>query len=460
MLDSNASACAPKPGVFRDRLLALLRRLQISPGVALAVAQRVWPALVGPISFMLLTLFLNAGQMGFYGAFQGMLGFQSVFDLGLGVLMINLASHEWPQLKLDAQGNLSGEPEALGRLKSLHDVVLRWAGLASLLFVLTIGVVGYVLFSQKNQPGWHAAWLTLIILAGLNLWLQPLTALLECCQQVTTVWAFRLVAAVAGTLAAWLVLIFHGGLWALSANAAALLLANVFLLFVRYKNFFRSLQSAAPAHAEHWRIEIWPMQWRLVLQSFAGYLGFGLFTLVIFHYHGEEEGGRMAMSWAIVSTLGLVALAWLQPRIPTFGALIAQRDFAALDHLFKRVSLTSLGLLSLASVLVWVAVWLLNQWQYPQATRLIPPLPLALFLAANLLMHVSQCLSAYLRAHKREVLMPMGVTASLICGLLVFVLGRKEGVTGVGAGFLIVVAGVIIPWQTVIWHRCRAAWHK
>ena len=449
-----------KVGSYRDRLLALLRRLQVSPGVALAVAQRVWPALVGPVTFVLLTLFLSAGQMGFYGAFQGMLGFQSVFDLGLGVLMINLASHEWPQLKLDAQGNLSGEPEALGRLKSLHDVVLRWAGLASLLFVLIIGVAGYVLFAQKNQPGWHAAWLTLIILAGLNLWLQPLTALLEGCQQVTTVWAFRLVAAVAGTLAAWLVLVFHGGLWALSANAAALLLANAFLLFVKYQNFFRSLQSSVPAHAEHWRIEIWPMQWRLVLQNLAGCFGFGLFTLVVFHFHGPEEGGRMALSWMIVSTLGAVAMAWLQPRIPTFGVLIARRDFAGLDHLFKRVSLMSFGLLFLASVAVWVAVWMLNFWQHPKAYKLIAPLPLALFLAANLLMHVSQCLSAYLRAHKREVLMPVGVTASLLCFVLVLLLGYNHGATGVGAGFLFVVAGVIIPWQTAIWHRCRAAWHK
>ena len=167
----------------------------------------------------------------------------------------------------------------------------------------------------------------------------------------------------------------------------------------------------------------------------------------------------MAMSWAIVSTLSLVALAWVQPRIPTFGALIARRDFRALDHLFWRVFLSSLGLLFLASVLVWVAVWLLNRWQYPQANRLIPPLPLALFLAANLLTHVSQCLASYLRAHKREVLMPMSVTASLLCGLLVFVLGRKYGVTGVGAGFLFVVAVIVIPWQTVIWCRCRAAWH-
>ncbi len=449
-------------GTFRNQILALLRRLQISPGVALAVAQRVWPALVGPVTLLLLTEFLTDGQMGFYGTFQGMLAAQTVFDLGLGVLMINLASHEWPQLALDAQGNLSGEPEALGRLKSLHDVVLRWAGFASLLFVLIIGVAGYVLFAQKDDADirWFEAWVVLIVLAGLNLWLQPLTALLEGCQQVTTVWAFRLVAAVIGTLASWLVLRFHGGLWVLTANYATMLLANVFLLFVKYKNFFCSLQSAAPAHAEHWRIEIWPMQWRLVLQSLVGYLGFGLFIPVIFYFRGEVEGGRMALSWMVVSTLGAVALAWLQPRIPTFGALIARRDFAGLDHLFKRVFLTSFGLLFLASVAAWVGVWLLNYWQHPKAIKLIAPLPLALFLAANLLMHVSQCLSAYLRAHKREVLMPLGVTASLLCGVLVFVLGRKYGVTGVGAGFLIVVAGVLIPWQTAIWCRCRAAWHK
>ncbi len=446
----------------KERARAILSQLHISAGVALAVTQRVWPAVVGPVTFLLLTTFLTGKQLGFYGTFQAMLGFQGVFDLGLGVLMINLASHEWPRLSLNAQGFLSGEPAALARLRSLHDVVLRWAGIASLLFVLIIGVAGYVLFAQKKgaDSHWLEAWIVLIVLVGLNLWLQPLTALLEGCQQVTAVWAFRLVAVVTGTLLTWLVLIFHGGLWALTANFATLLLANGFLLFVKYKNFFRSLQLAAPDAAEHWRIEIWPMQWRLVLQNLVGFLGFGLFNLVVFHYHGEEEGGRMALSWMVISTLAGVAVAWMQPWIPTFGALIARRDFAGLDHLFNRVSLRSFGLLFLASGAVWLAVWLLNYWHHPKAHSLIGPLPLGLYLTANLLLHVSQCFTFYLRAHKREVLMPMMVTASLVSTLLVFVLGRKYGTTGVGAGFLGVVAVIILPWQTAIWFHCRAAWHK
>ena len=97
---------------------------------------------------------------------------------------------------------------------------------------------------------------------------------------------------------------------------------------------------------------------------------------------------------------------------------------------------------------------------HPLAQRLLPPLPTGLFLLAAVLMQVGQCLVAYLRAHKREVVVVVGVVSSLAIGLLVWSLGSRYGPTGAAAGYLAVVAVFIIPYETALWFRYRAEWHK
>jgi hypothetical protein len=73
-------------------------------------------------------------------------------------------------------------------------------------------------------------------------------------------------------------------------------------------------------------------------------------------------------------------------------------------------------------------------------------------------MQVSQCQTAYLRAHKQEPIWVLSVTSSLAIGLLVWFLGSRCGPVGAGAGYLAVM-GVAVIWETIIWFRFRAQWH-
>ena len=107
-----------------------------------------------------------------------------------------------------------------------------------------------------------------------------------------------------------------------------------------------------------------------------------------------------------------------------------------------------------------MVVYLLNAFQHPFAQRLLPPLPTGLLLLAAVLLQISQCQSAYLRAHKREPIMVMSAVSSLSMGLLVWGLGWIFGPTGASAAYLATVAILILPWQTAIWRRCRALWHQ
>jgi O-antigen/teichoic acid export membrane protein len=70
-----------------------------------------------------------------------------------------------------------------------------------------------------------------------------------------------------------------------------------------------------------------------------------------------------------------------------------------------------------------------------------------------------QCLTAYLRAHKKEPFLGISIGLGVATGLLVWILGSKFGLIGAGASFLIVAIG-ILPFGLKIWHRCLKEWHK
>src|SRR5262249_782532 len=140
--------------------------------------------------------------------------------------------------------------------------------------------------------------------------------------------------------------------------------------------------------------------------------------------------------------------------------LVARREYAELDRVWLRTTLISLIFLGSLAGTAWGLIYSLNVFHLPLAQRLLAPLPTGLLLLGGILFHVSQCESVYLRAHKREVLMLLSVTSSLLIGALVWWLGRRLGPTAAAAAYFAVAACYLIPFQTLIWFRCRTKWHE
>jgi len=140
--------------------------------------------------------------------------------------------------------------------------------------------------------------------------------------------------------------------------------------------------------------------------------------------------------------------------------LISNKEYIVLDRRFFQISAISLAVISCGATGVWMAVYFLNLLQHPFTQRMLAPLPTGLLLLGAVLLQISQCQSAYLRAHKCEPIMVMSVVSCLAMGLLVWVLGRSFGATGAAMAYLVTVVILILPWQTAIWLRCRALWHR
>jgi hypothetical protein len=222
-----ASSQHNRPALNALRLKAL-HFLGIDPAVIFAITGKIWSMGAGLVTTLLIASFFPPEMQGYYYTFFSVLALQVFAELGLGIVISSYASHEWAKLAFDQHGNVTGDEDAFSRLTSLGRFALRWylAAGAAVTIALTIG--GFFFFGSTgwNQVSvWGAPWAVLCVVTGVNTCFMPIWALLEGCNQVSNVYAYRLVQSVASSLAAWLGIYLGAMLWVPSIIGATAMMA-------------------------------------------------------------------------------------------------------------------------------------------------------------------------------------------------------------------------------------------
>ena len=402
-----------------------------------------------------------------------MLGLQIFVELGLHIVLISVSSHEWSRLSLQ-EGQIVGDAAAKSRLISLGRKMLRWYGIAALIFAVTITLAGFLFFGetvmatggdmpQREKVAWLTPWIALVIVNGLQLPLLPLTAILEGCNQLSVINRVRFWQAVAGTAAMWLALTSGLGLWSLVTSAGIRLAGELYLVAVRYREFFKAFRSPPEQNQIEWKQEILPLQWRIAVQGIMLWLANSMPLLLIFKNWPEGAAAQLGMTWTILTALQGASLAWIETRRPAFGALIAAKKFKELDQLFFKMMRLSMLVMTTAVISFSLTVWWIgtrSEWLFERlAGRMLPVGPTAMFSIAMVLLQFALCTNLYVRAHKRDpFLVASIISSSTLAGLQVW-LGRQYGIGGAAAGYLLGIACVQVPLWTLIWVRTRKEWH-
>ena len=448
----------------RSWLRRLINRLEVDRAVFFVIALRLWQVLAGPLSMILIAQFFTLTSQGYYYTFANLMALQAFCELGLHSVIFNLSSHEWATLSLNADGCISGETSALARLAGLQRFVAKWYRGVSALFVLGVGAAGIVLFSRSDQGvNWLGPWVALVALSGIVLWTWAMTTLLEGCHQVVAVGRMRLIQGVMGSLCVWLSFVLGWELWSAVVAVGVRLVGDVWLLAATYRKFFVSLQTATGTSDISWREEILPLQWRMGLRGIFGYFAFGLFTPIMFEYHGPIEAGRMGMTWTALSALEQVAFAWIGTRAASFGSLVAKRDYRELDRVFFRVLGISFALLVVGGVILCGAIASLRWDGIPLGNKIADRLlnwdVTALFCVGVAGTHVLRSLGTYLLAHKKDPLLLVALVSCSLMGGIVWLVGRDGGAMHMALAFAAVLCGFNLPLSWWVWRRCRREWH-
>ena len=446
---------------LKSNLRWLIDLLQINKTVVYGVLTNVWRILAGVVTMVLIVNYFSPTLQGFYFTFNSITALQVLVEGGLGTVIISFASHEWSKLHLDSVGQIAGDLKALSRLVSLARIVFLWFFIGGVIIIIGLSIVGYLFFSQsKDAFGiiWSAPWFLLCVLTGINMWFTPTFSLLEGCNQLKQIYAFRLYSSIITSLFSWSAILLNVGLWVAVIILAISIICQLIFLISRYRSFFGPMISYVITDRINWRKDLWPMQWRIALSFISGYFMFSFFTPLLFHYHGAVVAGQMGLTLGLFNSIGNIANMWVVAKRPTMGILIANKDYKSLDRLFARTATISIGLFIFGSLFLWVLVYTIYNFDLSIAARVLPPLPSGLFLIGMASTYFTSPFSYYLRAHNREPYLLLSIFSAILQGLLAWQLGKTYGATGVASGFLVVGLFFSLPYALIVWHKFRTKW--
>ena len=442
----------------------LRRGLGIDRAIGFTVLARSWSSLAGIVTVTLIARFLSRAEQGYYYTFGSLIALQIVFELGFSFVILQMASHERAHLTLSPDGSISGDPVAHSRLASVLQKTIRWYTAAAILLAVFLLTAGSHFFSTYQHGGlevsWRFPWYAAALASTLTFQLDPILSFMEGCGFVANIARLRFTQAFAASILAWLSLATRHGLFA----PAMMILGNACVTSIwllRHRRLLLSLLQRNPReHRVHWMNEVWPFQWRIAVSWLSGYFIYQLFTPVLFAYRGAIEAGQMGMCLSLVNALQSVAISWINTKAAPFGALIARKDYLALDTLFFRALRQSAGVFMAGALLVWMGAMYLNWVHAPFAQRLLTPVSLAILLLSTFLNVVIFGEALYLRAHKQEKFLIPSVAGAILVACSTYFLGKHFGALGMVSGNLTIGLLMGLPSGTFIFLKYRRAWHE
>lgn len=429
--------------------------LHFDTHVMQVLLQRGWQIIAGLVTLFVVPWALSSTEQGYYFTFASLLALQAFFELGLNYVVMQIAGHEAAKLVIGENGQIDGDPDSASRLMMLLSLCRCWYRIASPAFAVVILIVG-LFFFQHNQTlpleSWVGAWLLLVVFTAVNLYLSPRLAILEGIGRVGEVARLRLYQSATGMLLMWIGFALGFGLWAVPVvTGVAALSTSIWLKY--YCNL--SVPVCAQGHSQagiSWQRDIFPMQSRMAMSWFFGWIIWNSFTPMLFMHQGAIEAGRIGLALSMFMSITTLGMSWVNAAVPNFLKYIALGERELLNHLFKKIFLTNACFVLVVSLtlLGCVAALKIGGFEFIERVASLPVLAcLALVTVANSFISAA---AVYMRAHKEEPMLWPSVVTGVLTGLVAW-FGSKYGALPMTAAYAVITLCVTLPWTIILFRQ-------
>lgn len=432
--------------------------MKLQLDITVIFAQRLWQALSGLVTILLITHFLTPIQQGWYYSFLSLAALYTLFDLGLSVVLVQFSAHLFINMKWLHKGHVAGESKE--QFLSLVGQSLRLYLLLGLVFCLLMIPAGMIFFGGKDSEAmlrsdWQWPWICLVIATAANILALPFLALVEGSGRVGEVYGLRLLQGVLGSMACWAVLSIGGGLWAsFMIPFVGFFVALAWLIFHRPGLLHNTWRIGG--RRIQWSHEIWPLQWRIGLSWLSGYFLTQIYTPILFYYQGAEVAGKMGLSLTIANMLGLLAQSWIARRVPVMAQAAGRQDWGLLDKVFTQDFLVSvLAFIGGALVLGGLHHYLAKTIY---ASRVLSFWPFVGLLGVAFFNHIIGALAAQLRSFRKEPLVWVSLAGALVTVPVSFWAASRYSAEGVIAAILCIQILFILPVSVHLWRKFNKKW--
>jgi O-antigen/teichoic acid export membrane protein len=422
---------------------------------------QLWRLVSGPITMLLIPLFLSPKQQGYWYLF-GSLSALSIFaDLGFSNIILQFSAHEYAFLHLTEEGLLGGEKLYLQRLGSFFRFTLRWISTICAVVFPIIFIIGIVFLIRDHVLDiYFSPWILYAIGSLINFFCNSILSFIEGLDKIDSVQKIRFRVAILNTCIIAAVLVLGGNIYAL-ALAMLLSASSIFIfLFGAFRKILSQLITISKEFHYNWKKEIAPLFIKYALSFSSGYFIFQIYTPLIHYFHGPIYSGKVGITLTLVMAIFNMSNIWMYTITPKMNMLISQKSWSNLDSLFKKRLLLSLGtyLLITAGLFFFGAIFG-KFWIIPKITaRFLPITSLIILTVCYFLQLIINSWALYLRGHKQEPYVIPSIVSAVWILIITFIVGKFMSPEWFFTGFLSsYVWGM--PVSYIIYRKHKEKWH-
>ena len=313
-------------------------RIGLERTVASTLAVRLAGLLGAPVTLVLLAVRRPPEEQGLYFILTNALALTGLFELGLGTVLVQFASHAAAGLVRGSDGAFAPGDQSTGAVQSLMRLSVRWYFSAACLLTIGLLVVGALLARRDNSISstqFVAAGLTVTLAIATYVSALPITVILEGTGDILAVQRMRLVQTLAGLGVVW-ILLYEVNALAAVAGLAVSQLAVPIVSWLKFRPglvrpivcSIRTKPSRTPTEATYTAI-----QTRALLTWLPPVIASQALNVIALWYFGAAGAGRVGMGVTLATAPLTLGTAWLYARFPRLGALAARKSAAEVKEL-------------------------------------------------------------------------------------------------------------------------------
>lgn len=427
-------------------------------GLYMVLGQRIWQAISGLITVVILTNYLSPIEQGWYYSFLSLASCYVIFDFGLSSALIQITSYLFLGQKWGHFGLIHGEKS--NHIFHLASQISKFYFILFFLFIIVMLPLGFWLFENKSNAdlmAWRMPWIFMVFASAFSMITLPFSSIYEGSGEIETIYKVRIFQGILSSAASW-ILIFYGlGLWA--ASALTMMNALVFLLwFLSCKPMFIREMLSKKKHNNKWLNEIWPMHWRVGISWLSTFFFTTTFVPILFYFHGPVMAGQMGLSLALINMLGLIAQSWVTYRVPEMAKAAASKNWILLDRVFIKNFIISIAFYILgAFVLILIYSELSST---PYIARVLKKSSFIMLLSIVFMNHIVTSISSQLRSYKQEPLAKVSFLGTFAAVPLMILYAPQYADLGVTSVVLFIQIIFIIPVTLYLWKKYNIVWRK
>jgi O-antigen/teichoic acid export membrane protein len=441
----------------------------IDGAIAFTLLSRIIQAGGGIVSLFFIAKCLTTVEQGYYYTFGSILAIQVFFELGLEAIIAQFVAHENAKLVWNDKVSFGGSEEAASRLSSLLRFTVKWFGVIAVLLFGGLLISGYFFFGKFGKIDaiveWQIPWLIMAFTTSLSLMLSPILSFFEGLGMIKDVAKIRFFQQIVQFSI--LYTLFSLGFKLYSSPIAAIAAFSILPIWIILSSKIKLLTFIWHKLGEwkvNYRLEIFPYQWKIALSWISGYFIFQLFNPVLFATEGPVVAGQMGMTLTVLNSIFALSFSWISTKVPIFSGLIAQKEYAKLDHLFKKTLIQSSALNVLMLGVLFSLIFILRYFDIKIGgknfgDRFLPFLPLLFMMIPIMLNHIIGSMATYLRCHKKEPMLVQSIIIGILCSLSTIVFGKYYGVIGITMGYMLLTIGSLV-WTYITFNTMKKEWHN